>query len=124
MIAATLHGPSYGAPSHDEHSIEVFNHIGEVVDALFERMNSNGKYPCTVRTLDGRTKNVLFSTFGEDVSFTCYQSSIMATVDQTHEGLVMEFLAAVHGGHWDYEAVLVRTDGDLITVNIEKAGMS
>lgn len=127
MIAATLHGPSYGALNHDEHSIEVFDHIGDVVDALFERMNSNGQYPCTVATLDGRTEEVLFSTFGESTSFTCYAmgaDSLMTDFPEANEGIVMEALAAVHGGHWEYDAILVRTDEGLVTVQVEKAGMS
>lgn len=125
MIAAVLNGPSYGAPNHDESSIEVFNHIGEVIDALYERMNSNGMYPCTVRTLDGRTEKVIFPTFGEGMRFTCFKASAMTRLSEViPEDVVMEFLPAVHGGHWDYDVELVQGPEDLIVAQVERAGMS
>lgn len=130
MIAAILSGPSYGAPNHDERSIEVFNHIGEVVEAMFDRYSSNGKRTCDVRTLDGGLNLTLFPTFGEGCQFTCYEiaASVPMTTGQVstqlRESVVMEVLAAVHGGHWDWDVELIATDSELMTVNVEKAGMS
>ena len=127
MIAAVLNGPSYGAPNHDERSIEVFNNLGEVIDALFDRYSSNGKRTCDVRTLDGGHALTLFPTFGEGCQFTCYEVLAPSLVTRTageRESIVMEVLTAVHGGHWDYDVELITTDGDLLTVNIEKAGVS
>lgn len=122
MIAAILNGPSYGAPNHDERTIEVFNHLGEVIDALFDRYSSNGKRTCDVVTLDGKIERTLFPTFGEGCQFTCYEVSDPSLANR--ETLVMEVLTAVHGGHWDYDVELIATDSELLTVNIEKAGVS
>lgn len=127
MIAAILSGPSYFSPNHDERHIEVFNHLGEVVDALFHRYSSNGKHPCTVNTLDGKTERVLFPTFGEGSQFTCYEIDTppaAAGFPAFHEELVMDVLTAVHMGAWDYDVEIVATDSELLTVNIEKAGVS
>lgn len=127
MIAAILSGPNYWAPNHDEHSIEVFNHIGEVVEAMFDRYASNGKRTCDVVTLDGKITKTLFPTFGEGCQFTCYEVpsvSLTNGVKGTYEEIVMEVLTAVHGGHWDWDVELIATDSELMTVNVEKAGVS
>ena len=129
MIAAVLNGPSYEASSHDESTIEVFTHIGEVIDALYERMHSNGRYPCTVRTLDGKYSSAVFPTFGEGMRFTCFQASAMSRLSKENpevitEDIVMELLPAVHGGHWDYDMELVQGPEDLIFVQVERNGMS
>lgn len=127
MIAAILSGPSYGAPNHDERSIEVFNHIGEVVDALFDRYSANGKRPCDIVTLDGMVTKSLFPALGEGTSFTCFEVdavSLTTGLKGTYEDLVMEVLTLVHGGHWAWDVELVATDSDLMTVNVEKAGVS
>lgn len=126
MIAAVLSGPSYSSPNHDESTIEVFANVGEAVDALYERANASGIYPCTVKTLDGNTTRALFPTFGEEMRFTCFKASPMLHEDprELTELMTLELLGAVHGGHWDYDVELVRGPEDLLLAQIEKAGMA
>lgn len=127
MIAAVLNGPSYGAPNHNERTIEVFDHLGEVIDALFDRYSSNGKRTCDVRTLDGGHALTLFPTFGEGCQFTCYEVLAPSLVTRTageRESIVMEVLTAVHGGHWDYNVELTLADNGMLAVTVEKAGVS
>lgn len=127
MIAATLTGPSYFAPSYDESSIELFENLDEAVDALFDRYSSNGSRPCTVRTLDGRTEEAYFPAFGEESKFTCYKivtnPVTEALSELFREETVGEVLSAVHGGWWDYTVELRRPHGDLLSAIVEKAGL-
>jgi hypothetical protein len=117
MIAATLHGPNYFSPNHDETTIEVFASIAEAIEALFERYSSNGKRSCTYNTLDGRRHSVLFPVFGEGTRFECY--GIEGLVDRgiADEVQVMSTLAAVHSGVRDWTLTLEYV-GEQISVTV------
>lgn len=109
MIAATLHGPNYFAPNHDEHSIEVFTHLGEAIEALLSRYNGGNYSSHHVEYLDGSSEDVLFPAFGEGTRFEVYgmNTETLATdYPETHEGIVTETLSAVHLGVRDYTLTL------------------
>jgi hypothetical protein len=117
MIAATLHGPNYFAPNHDEASIEVFASIAEAIEALLERYSASGKRFCTYTTLNGKYHSVLFPVFGEGTSFECY--GIEGLVDRgiPDEVQVMSTLAAVHSGVRDWTLTLEYV-GEQISVTV------
>lgn len=107
MIAATFAGPNYFTPNHDETSIEVFDNLGDAIEALLDRYKSNGRYPQPVVTLDGTTRSVLFPNVDEDTYFDCYVLSGDVTPDSIHSDEdIEEVLTAVHGGVWDWRLVL------------------
>jgi len=125
MIAATLHGPDYWAPNHDETTIEVFNTLEDVIEALFQRYSANGAYDLHYTTLDGKEHDVRFPTFGAGCALTCY----LTDGDHpdriyTEEG-ALEVLSAVHGGYWDYIVALdwAREDENQLIVTVLKSGV-
>lgn len=113
MIAATLHGPSYFSPNHDETSIELFPTLGDAIAALIDRYHSNGRRHCPVATLDGHDWELLFPAFDEGTGFACYRAA--GFDDLPREELDTEqILTAVHGGHHDFTLTLTTTEaGDL-----------
>lgn len=115
MIAATLHGPNYWAPNHDEHTIEVFENLGAAIEALIERYRSNGQRQCEISYLDGATESSLFPAFEIGTYLQCYTmgtDTLFTDFPDLHEGVVTEVLAAVHGGHRDWTLFLSTTEGD------------
>ena len=60
MIAATFHGPNYWAANHDETTVEIYDDLGQVIEALFDRTDSNGRRDCSYDTLDGAHHSVRF----------------------------------------------------------------
>ena len=124
MIAATLKGPSYSPINYDFDSIEVFDSLEDVIEALFDRYSSNGQRTCPATYLDGSGSHVYYPTFGEGMSFTCYRAPeiLNETDEEQVEARRLEVHTAVHGGWKDYTVTLAETDGTLI-VMVERAGI-
>ena len=115
MIAATLHGPNYWAPNHDEHTIEVFENLGAAIEALIERYRSNGQRQCEISYLDGTTESSLFPAFEIGTYLQCY--TIEGHVDRIPDEVqVMNTLSAVHGGYRDWALFLSTAEGDDLAV--------
>jgi hypothetical protein len=107
MIAATFHGPNHFIPSHDEHTIEVFENIGHAISALFDRYDADGERPLPVRYLDGNHGDIPFRFVELGDSFECYRITELGTEDAT-----LEALTAVHIGLPDYVLTLMRPFND------------
>jgi len=124
MIAATLKGPSYQPINYDFDSIEVFNSLEDVIEALFERYSSNGQRTCAATYLDGSGTDVYYPDFGAGMTFTCYRlNTSEPIVDELHEDTVMEAHTAVHGGWHDYIVTLTESEQGTLTAVVERAGI-
>lgn len=123
MIAATLHGPNYWAPSYDFDTIEVFDSLEQVIEALFDRYSSNGRRHCDAKFLDGHTTSTLYPGFDPGTSFTCYLLTQEEGTTDLTEDMVMQAHTAVHGGWKDYTVTLVNSDEGELSVKVERAGI-
>lgn len=123
MIAATFAGPNYFSPNHDESSIEVHPTLEDVIEALFQRYSSNGRYELHYTTLDGAEHDVAFPGVEEDTSMTCYLTDGDNPDRIFTEAGVLEVLSAVHGGHWDYKVTLMHNEQGTLTAAVERAGI-
>jgi hypothetical protein len=122
MIAATLSGPNYFSPSHDEYSTELFDDLGAAVEALLDRYNSNGARSCHVDWLYGSSEDVTFPAFGEGTSLTLYllpdpEPADAADPDALTEHYISEALPAIHVRAFDYTLTLEYV-GDRISVTV------
>lgn len=120
MILATLNGPNYStATTTAAADIEVFDSIGDVIDALVNRYVSNGRRGCDVRTLDGNSVVTYFPAFEHGHHFTCYRFD----GDLKDPAQVSAALIVVQCGSWDYGAVIDRDADDDTCIRIEVAGL-
>lgn len=102
MIATTLHGPNYSSPNNDESSIEIFASIGDAIEALFERSAANGRTYCDMLTLDNQSYSTLFPVFGEGHYMQCYELGDNPDFPIMTEDKILDALAAVHTGSFDW----------------------
>lgn len=109
MIAATLFGPNYFAPSHDESTIEVFDTLEDVIDILRVRYMGNGRGESPVKRLDGTEERVVFPAFHEGHGFRCHYFPGPETSDSG----VQDALTSIHNGWVDYVCTLKNDDGEL-----------
>lgn len=123
MIAATFHSPMYSPPNNDESSIEVFPTLKDVIEALFSRYTSNGKYEQHYTTLDGKEHDAAFPNVEAGTYLTCYLTDGDHPDRIFTEDGVMEVLSAVHGGHWDYTVSLVESEQGSLVCQVERAGI-
>jgi hypothetical protein len=124
MIAATLKGPSYQPINYDFDSIEVFNSLEDVIEALFERYSSNGQRTCAATYLDGSGTDVYYPDFGAGMTFTCYRTTPIDEADEEAvEGRRLEVHTAVHGGWHDYIVTLTESEQGTLTAVVERAGI-
>lgn len=124
MIAATFHGASYAPPSYDFDTIEVFDTLEDVIEALFERYSSNGQRQCDSTYLDGSTQSCCWPTVGAGDSFVCYRTTpIDESDEEAVEGRRLEVHTAVHGGWRDYTVTLDESDEGTLRVIVERAGI-
>ena len=113
MLVATLHGPNYWAPNHDEDSIELFPDLAAAIEALFERYAANGHSTCHVEYLSGKTEDVIFPVFSEGHYFIVHELTCSNDRPLTEESIV-DALGMVHGGVFDWTLILDVTDtGDV-----------
>lgn len=111
MIAAVLTGPAHWAPNHDEHSIEVYENLGDAMEALVDRYRSNGR-DVTITYLDGRTECAAWPAFSIESGFECYILPDEVTPDSLGSDAAIEAtLPSVHGGYIDWRLILT-THGD------------
>jgi len=106
MIAATFHGPNYGASVNDESTIEVFHSLGHAMSALFDRYDSNGSRSLDVNYLNGSRDHTLFPCVTLGHYLDCY------LIDSKGEEAVMDALTAVHTGVPDYRLMLTEPFGE------------
>lgn len=124
MIAATMHGPNYASPSYDFDTIEVFDSLEDVIEALFDRYSSNGQRTCDSAYLDGHTESVLYPNFDAGQYFTCYRTTPIDESDEDAvEGRRLEVHTAVHGGWRDYTVTLTESEQGTLMVTVERAGI-
>lgn len=123
MIAATLSGPSYFSPNHDEHNIEVFATLQDVIEALLNRYAANGQYELAYTTLDGVEHSTRFPSFDVGTTFTCYLLGVNYQSPALRQDEVDEVLTAVHNHGWEYTVTLDGQAGIAVAV-VEKAGIS
>lgn len=127
MIAATLHTPSNWLPNNDADTIEIFDNLEQVIDALFDRYSSNGKRECQAEYLDEHTTLSLYPTFEPGSYFICYLIPEWDRDEVYHpdelENHKLSALAMIHNGWRDYTVTLVRSDEDELHVAVQKAGL-
>ena len=123
MIAATFHGTNYAPPNYDFDTIEVFPSLEQVIEALFDRVSSNGQRRIDSGYLDGSKKSVFWPTVGVGDGFTCYLLTPEEGVTELNEDLVMEAHTAVHGGWKDYTVTLVESEQGSLVAMVERAGI-
>jgi hypothetical protein len=112
MIAATFHGPNHFIPSHDEHTIEVFENIGHAISALFDRYDADGERPLPVRYLDGNHGDIPFRFVELGDSFECYRIDSLDGSTPPGDDATEDALTAVHIGLPDYVLTLMRPFND------------
>ena len=124
MIAATFHGSSYAPPNYDFDTIEVFDTLEDVIEALFDRYASNGQRLIDSTFLDGSGQSVYWPTVGEGDYFTCYRTTPIDEADEDAvEGRRLEVHTAVHGGWHDYTVTLAGGYDGSLMVTVLKAGL-
>jgi len=114
MIAATFHGPNYGASVNDESTIEVFHSLGHAMSALFDRYDSNGARSLPVTYLNGTMTHSLFPVVTEGHYLLCYLIDSLDGSVPPGEDAIMDALTAVHTGVPDYTLTLVPPFGDRV----------
>lgn len=123
MITATFRSPNYSPPNYDFNTIEVFNTLEEVIEALFDRYSSNGQRLIESTYLDGHTENVYWPNVEAGASFTCYLMSDNFKSPALKEEAIMDIHTAVHGGWKDYTVTLVESEQGSLVAMVERAGI-
>lgn len=123
MIAATYSGPNYSPPNYDFNTIEVFDSLEEVIEALFDRYSSNGQRTVDSTYLDGHTENTFWPNVEAGATFICYLLTQEEGTTGLTEQMVMEAHTAVHGGWRDYTVTLDESDEGTLRVIVERAGI-
>jgi hypothetical protein len=124
MIAATLKGPNYQPINYDFDSIEVFDTLEDVIEALFDRYTSNGQRLIDSTFLDGSGQSVYWPNFDAGHTFTCYRTTPIDEADEDAvEGRRLEVHTAVHGGWHDYIVTLTESEQGTLTAVVERAGI-
>ncbi|UOK18421.1 hypothetical protein SEA_BRUHMOMENT_105 [Arthrobacter phage BruhMoment] len=125
MIAATFHSPQYSPPNYDFNTIEVFNTLEDVIEALFDRYFSNGRRMITSEYLDGSNKSAYWPSVEAGSYFTCYlhDSELPTGNLLIGEDVQLDIHTAVHGGHWDYTVTLAESEQGTLVAQVERAGI-
>ena len=130
-LAATFHSPTYSPPNYDFDTIEVFDSLEDVIDALFDRYAANGQREITSAYLDGHTATTLWPNVEPGAYFNCYwfrnaEDDDLLTHEEkidAAEGARLEVHTAVHGGWKDYTVTLVVSEQGALVCQVEKAGI-
>lgn len=119
MIAVTIALPNHPVPvNNDESTIEVFDHIGDAMVAMFERYHAEGRTILTANYLDGSIANIIHPAYGEGAEFTCYEVAGPLYGEPTEEQ-VMDALTDVHSGVWGWKLTLTPDFDGRMTIAVQ-----
>ena len=120
IVAATFHGPNYGALVHDESSIEVFHSLGHAMSALFDRYDSSGARALDAHYLDGHTVSTYWPLVTEGHYLRCYLINGYYGQRHADESTILDALTAVHDGTADYVLTLVPSENDTVSITVQR----
>lgn len=109
MYAATLFGPSYDTSNgHNAENIEVFDTVGQAIEAMFDRHRQHGRYPCNVNLLTGYSQALTFPGFTAGTAMQLYDIGFLLPYGDKLPAAVER----INSGEWDWYLILEDNGSD------------
>lgn len=110
MYAATLFGPSYDTSNgHNEDNIEVFDTVGQAIEAMFDRHRLHGRYPAHMDMISGYSQALIFPAFGAGTAMQLYEIGFLLPRNDEE---IQKIIERIDSCNWDWYLILEDNGSD------------